>query len=179
MLFWLLFGLIEVYFTRLRTPQALLVCVPPLAYFISHYLLLIRRKTLAESMLWLFLIGTLVISSLSVRNLIKPIDYSNLSIPEAKGESLHNKKIWVLNDSLSPYVSNKPSGFFLEWNLAKPVFHNPGYYQHVLSVANAFEKDPPDLILDPNNLMTGVLKYMPKYQAQYRREGNYYVRITE
>ncbi len=178
MLLWLLFGVMEVYFTRIRTPQALIVCVPPLAYLIGHFFLLIRRKWIAESMLWIILVGTVTMSSLAVRNLIPSIRYSDLFLQPVAGTELNGKKIFVLDNSLSAYLSNKPSGFFLEWSLFRMVFEEPGYYQHVLAVAKAFEKDPPEIILDPNNLMPGVLKYLPDLQARYRREGERYVRIN-
>jgi hypothetical protein len=176
MFLWLMFGLIEVMLTRLRTPQSLLVCIPPLAYFINHYLLLIKRKWIAEIMLWLLLIGVVTISSLSVRNLIPRIDYSAMFIQEVP-LPVQNKKIWVMDDSTTAYLTNKPSGFFLDWQLAKPIFDDPGVYQHVLLVHAAFEKDPPDIIIDPNNQLAGVLTYLPDIRKKYRREGEQYVRI--
>ncbi len=177
MFLWLLFGMIEVYFTRLRTPQSVLVCVPPLAYFINHYLLIIKRKAIAEAALWIFILGTVAVNSLSVRNLIDSIDFGALFIREENHPDVKGKKILVLDASYSVYLTNQPAGFFLEWELVRPVFEEPDYYQHVSMVATAFAKDPPEVIFDPNNLMPRMLKYLPGIQAQYRKEGDRFVRI--
>jgi len=177
MLLWLVFGLIEVYLTQLRTPQSLLVCVPPFAYFISHYFLLIKRKAIAEIMLWLFLMGIVTMGSLSVRQKFQSIDFSKMFITENSQLKVKEKKITVLDSGLSLYVSNKPAGFFLDWNLARPVFEKPDFYQHILIIADAFEKDPPAIIFDPNNLMPRFMKYLPEVEVKYKREGAQWVRI--
>lgn len=177
MFLWLLFGMIEVYFARLRTPQSLLVCVPPLAYFINHYLLLIKRKAIAEAALWIFILGTMAINSLSVRNLMSSIDFRPLFILEESQLDVKGKKILVLDASYSAYLTNQPAGYFLEWELVRPVFEEPDYYQHVSMVASAFAKDPPEIIFDPNNLMPRMLKYLPAIQVQYRKQGERYVRL--
>jgi hypothetical protein len=176
MLLWLVFGLIELYLSRQRTPQALLVCVPPIAYFVSHFLLMIKRKALAETMLWFFIFGIIGVNSLAIRNLIGVNNFSSLLVSE-KPSDWKGKKLMVLEDTLDPYITNNPAGYFLEWKLCKQVFEDPGYYQHVLTVADAIEKDPPDVIFDPNNLMSPFLFFLPEVQSRYRREKNMYVRI--
>jgi hypothetical protein len=179
MLLWLLFGLLEIYFTRLRTPQALIVCVPPLAYFISHLFLLIKRKALAETLLWILIGGLITINSLSVRQSIQPIDFSNLVMQQQQVFPWKDKKIMLLDNSLAPYLSNRPSGYFLEWSLCSQVFEDPGYYQHILAVAEALEKDPPEVIFDPQDLMKGVFPYLPEAQKQYRKENDSYIHLVK
>ena len=69
----------------------------------------------------------------------------------------------VLSDDLSPLLNNKPAGIFLEWKLTEPVFNEPQYYQHVSAVATALQKDPPELILDPNNKLEGFIPFCLKF----------------
>jgi hypothetical protein len=171
MFFWLIFGLIEIFFSRHRTPQTLLVLIPPVSYFINHYLLLINRKWIAETMLWIFILGTIAISSMAVRKMGVPVDYSKMFVaPGAFTES--NNKIMVLADDLTPFLQNKPAGIFLDWKLAEPFFNDPQYYQHVLVVADAFEKDPPDVVLDPQNRLAAFMPFLPEIRKKYTREGN-------
>lgn len=176
MFFWLIFGLLEVFLSRHRTPQALLVCVPPIVYFINHYLLLINRKWIAETMLWIFVIGVISVASLSVRDKWLPVDYSKLTLAEYSS-AYSDRRIMVLTEDLSPFLKNKPAGIFLEWNLAKPVFDDPQYYQHVVAVAQAFQKDPPDLILDPHQKLAAFMPFLPEIQREYKQEGNSYRRV--
>lgn len=175
MFLWLIFGLLEVFFSRQRTPQTMLVCVPPVAYFINHYLLLINRKWIAETMLWIFVVGILTLNSLTVRNKVPSVDYSKLFL-QPSNETITNKKIMVLSDDLSPLLNNKPAGIFLEWKLTEPVFNEPQYYQHVSAVATALQKDPPELILDPNNKLEGFIPFLPEIQRKYYREGKVWKR---
>ena len=58
------------------------------------------------------------------------------------------------------------------------MFEEPDFYKHIVLVAEAFEKDPPEIILDPNNLMPGILKYMPNVGAKYLKEKDRYVRVA-
>lgn len=179
MLLWFVFGIIEVYFTRLRSPQALIVCVPPLAYFISYLFLIIKRKALAETLLWILIGGLITVSSLSVRQFIQSIDFSNLVMQQQQVFPWKDKKIMLLDNSLAPYLSNRPSAYFLEWSLCRQVFEEPGYYQHILAVAQALEKDPPEIIYDPQDYMKGVFPYLPDAKRQYRKENDSYIRIVQ
>lgn len=178
MFIWLIFGLLEILFSRQRTPQALLVCIPPIAYFINHYLLLINRKWIAETMLWIFILGILTVSSLAVRNKWVPVDYSRLFVASSNIKE-SGKKIMVLTDDLTPFLQNRPAGIFLDWSLAKPVLNDPQFYQHVLAVADAFQKDAPDLVIDPENKLVTFMPFLPEIQRKYRLEGSVYRRMKE
>jgi hypothetical protein len=178
MFFWLIFGLLEIFFSRQRTPQSMLVCIPPIVYFINHYLLLINRKWIAETMLWIFVIGILAMASLAVRNKWVPVDYSKLFVATSSSTE-SGKKIMVLADDLTPFLQNKPAGIFLEWSLTEPVLNDPQYYQHVLAVTDAFQKGAPDLVIDPENKLEVFMPFLPEIQRKYRREGNVYRRVIE
>jgi hypothetical protein len=177
MFLWLVLGIVETYFGQTRTPQSLLVCAPPIAYFISHYFLLIRRKWIAETMMWLFVITLLVMNSLSIRNFVPGINLSKIQLNDGNRLNFSGKKILVMEDDMSPYVSNSTSTYFLDWNLSQHIFKEPDVYQHVLVVSKAFEEDPPDVIIDHGNNLKGVLPYLPQVREKYRREGDHYIRI--
>jgi hypothetical protein len=129
-------------------------------------------------MLWVFVIGILTTASLAVRNKWIPVDYSKLFAATSSGTE-SGKKIMVLADDLTPFLQNKPAGIFLEWSLAEPVLSDPQYYQHILAVADAFQKGAPDLVIDPENKLGPFVPFLPEIQMKYRREGNVYRRIEE
>ena len=87
MLVWLIISIIEIGITRELTPHSFITFVPALAYFISHYILLIRRRWIAESMMWIFLLSTIGISTASRLNKIESIDYSGLFVKDSKYKS--------------------------------------------------------------------------------------------
>lgn len=176
MLIWLVFGVVEVWLTRNRTAQSLVVCMPPIAYFISHYLSRIRRRWLAETMLWIFIGGLLTISTLGLEGKINSISYAQ-TFAGNDSSDLNGKKLLVLSPDLAVYRTNKAAGFFPEWSISEPIFSNPGYYENVVTVYNAFLVDPPDVIIDPSGLMPELFSHMPAIARQYRKEGEGFVRI--
>lgn len=177
MIFWLLFGVIEVWIARQRTAQSLIVCAAPVAYMIAFYLIRIKRKRLANFMLLLLTGATLTIGGLGISGKIKSIDYSQ-NFPDTEQTKYTGKKILVLSDKLDYFNNNMAGGFFPEWNLCEPLFREPGYYEHVEILYQAFKKNPPDLIIDPENLMPGVFYYLPAAGASYSKSGDTYFRIS-
>lgn len=174
---WMLFCVLQLLITREFTPHSLVIFIPSLAYFISHYLLLIRRRWIAETMLWGFLVGILLMNFLSRRGSIDRVDYRGLFPVESTAyEHLRNERVMVLAPEWTPYQHNKMSGFFLDWTLSKEIFEQPDYYDHVMLVFQSLERDPPDTIIDPNDFMKGYFERMPQLQTQYKREGVYYKR---
>jgi hypothetical protein len=165
-------------FSRELTPHSLLVLLPTLTYFISHYFLLIRRRWLSELMLLVFVISVISVSLLSRYDRIKSIDYSGMFIPPKVSSAFAGKKVAMLGDDLTVYRNNVLGGYFLNWNLSKDIIENPSYYENVIILNSAFQNDPPDVIIDKRNLMEGILKRIPSLRKQYRKEGDHYVRIS-
>lgn len=176
MVFWLIFGLIEVWIARQRTAQSLIVCVAPLAYLINFYLIRIRRPRIANFMLWLFLSGTLTVAVMSNSGKIPSVSYSK-NYPNTIQSDFTNKKMLVLTDAPEHFKQNSCGGFFPEWALCEELFREPGYYEHVEILNQAFQKNPPDLIIDPADLMPGVFHYLPDFESDYQKSGDRYVRI--
>jgi hypothetical protein len=42
----------------------------------------------------------------------------------------------------------------------------------------AFKKSPPEVIVDPENLMPGVFYYLPELSTAYRKSGDSYFKIS-
>ncbi len=165
-------------FTKELTPHSLLVLLPTLTYFITHYFLLIRRRWISEIMLWLFVGSLISICLLSRYNHIGRIDYSGLFVSSKEHYPFKGKKVTVLSNDLSVYRDNVLGGYFLNWKLSKDLFENLMYYENVIVLNNAFQSNPPDVIIDKSNLMEGVLKRIPSLRKQYRKEGDHYIRIS-
>jgi hypothetical protein len=177
MLLWMIVAIIEVFFTRERTPHSFITLVPPLAYFITHYLLLIRRKRLAETMLWLFLLGILGVSWFAKNNRLPQVSYAPMIVVEKHQNKIIGKKVMCLDDDPTIYLHNRVGGFFLNSQLSQLIIRHPEYYHHVLLMNDVFEKDPPEIIVDKNNLMQPFFDRIPKWKKQYVRNAFYYTRL--
>lgn len=179
MFLWLLFSIVQVFVARQVSPASLVTFIPPLTYFISHYLLLIRRRWRAELMLWLFLIGLLSMNYFSKKNQIESIDYSDLfPVDGVYDQSIKNKKVMLLAPGWSLYRQNALGGIFFNWELSKNIFDDLSRYKNVEKVASSFETEEPEIIVDEHNYMQQVLERIPELKKKYRKEGKIYRKIS-
>jgi hypothetical protein len=179
MFLWLLFSIVQVFVARQVSPASLVTFIPPLTYFISHYLLLIRRRWRAELMLWLFLIGLLSMNYFSKNNRIESIDYSDLFLVDGVyDQSIKNKKVMLLAPGWSLYRQNALGGIFFNWELSKNIFDDLSRYKNVEKVASSFETEEPEIIVDEHNYMQQVLERIPELKKKYRKEGKIYRKIS-
>jgi len=148
---------IQVFFAADRRPQSMIPFIPPVSFFLTHFLLLIRRRRFAEIHLWTLLIGIVTVAYLARYDKIGYIQYKDLIVNDNLG-SVHGKRILVLKDQPEKFVNNHLAAAFYEWKLCRPIFEEPDYYQNVQIVDELFERDLPEEIIDPNNLMEGFLK---------------------
>lgn len=178
MLLWMIVGLVEIVFTQQRTPHSFITLIPSLTYFISHYLLLIRRKRIAEIMLWLLVLGVLGVSWLAKAGRLSSVNYANLIVVEKSKSGIAGKRVLNLDDDITIYQRNKVAAFFLDPKLSQSVSKHPEYFKNVLLMQLSFEKDAPEIIVDKDDLMKPFFQRMPKWKPQYKREGVYYRRVN-
>src|SRR6185436_16274389 len=159
-------------------PHSFYVFLPILSYFISHYFLLIRRRWIAEIMLWMFLFGIVFVGSMARYGKMKSIDYSALLTSSTTSKIAKDKKVMVLGDNEKVYLNNSMGGYFLNWNLSREVFEDIDYFENVIIIESAFRMDPPDLIIDEKGLMETVMERIPALKTKYKREGTQYKKIS-
>lgn len=179
MLLWMLFALIEILIAREFSPHRFVILIPSLAYLISHYLLLIRRKWIAEIMLWILLFSVVGLSTAARFQKITQIDYSKMFLKNSEYPSIKDKKVFTLNNHIEIYQDNTAVTFFLNWDLSKEIFLLNQYYKDLVVINNSFVNDPPDVIVDKDNIMKDVFSRLPKLQSQYKRNGIFYQRIVK
>jgi hypothetical protein len=177
MFLWMVIALIQVAITRALSPHSFILFVPSLAYFITHYFLLIRRKWLAEYILIFFLLAIVSVAMLARYNKISWVAFNKMFVtpPDI---TFQNKSLLVLKDELGYYKANTQAGGFLEWSLCSPIFDEPDYYENVILVSKAFDNNAPDVIIDPNNKMKAFFNRMPTLTKRYRREKDIYLKIN-
>ncbi len=177
MFIWLFFSLLQGFLSKEIRAQSFITIIPSLSFFIAHYLLLIRRRRLAEISLWILMTGTLTVSYLARYHVLESVSYKSLLVETSPSFST-NKRILVLDDDLTPYRENKLASPFLNWRLSKSFFIEPDYYEHVILVHEGLTADPPEIIRDADNLLAPFLDRMPALQKRYKKEGIYYYQIV-
>ena len=172
MFLWIVFSLVEIFLTRQLSPHSLIIMIPSLSYFLSHYLLLVRRKWIAESMLWILVIGVISACFLAARGNLGSIDYSRMYVSAPKKPlPVTDKKVMVLGDDLSVYRNNTLGGYFLDWRLSERTLGGIQYYDYVLKIDEMFQTHPPDVIVDQRGLFGTLASRIPSLTHQYRKQG--------
>jgi hypothetical protein len=143
--------------------------IPSVSFFLTHFLLLIRRRRFAEINLLVLFLGIVTVAYLSRYNKIDQIKYHQMIVPEAPASVLANRQILVLDDQPELFLNNRLATSFYEWELCRPLFEQPDYYEHVVQVNRAFATELPEVIVDPENLMKGFLDRIPALEVKYEK----------
>lgn len=173
MFMWIVFSVIEIFLTRQLSPHSMIIMIPSLAYFFSHYLLLIRRRWIAEIMLWLLIVGVISISTAAMKGNIGAIDYSRMFVSTPRRPvPVTDKMVMVLGDDISVYRNNKLGGYFLDWGLSERTLSGTDYYENVLKVDEMFQEVPPDVIVDQLGMFKALASRIPSLDNKYKKQGD-------
>lgn len=175
MLVWLLLSLIMLIWAE-NMITSFILFVPAAAFIITHYFLLIRGVLKAELLFGIFWIGIIFLNTSSYFqwfSLDKYIAYDNLIVRTTQYDEVsNNKKIIVLGDDLNIYKNSSLATPFLDWGLSQEVLTNPEYYDNATSLYHGFYLDPPDLIIDKEELMPALRERVVFLEKEYESIGN-------
>lgn len=179
MFLWMVFACFQILYSRHLRPQSFITLAPCLTFFITHFLLLIRRKKFAEMNLWILFLGVITINFLARYGYLDGVKYEKLIVAPSPAVEIKDKKLLVLENDLTYYVHNKLATPFFNWRLSKEIFEDPDYYQNVLMVYEAFKKDPPEIIIDKNGYLKMYMDRIPELKTKYSfSESGVYTRIS-
>ncbi len=174
---WMGIAAVELWLHPALAPNNFITFVPPMTYFVSHYLLLIRRKRLAELMLWLLIAGLLTVNFVTRHGFIKEVSYAGIfPKPSPYSAQVQGKRVMIIGSDIALYAENSLGGSFSDWELSREYFENPDYFENIIRIHTAFKEDAPEVIIDEANLMPNVFARLPEISALYRREGALYFR---
>jgi hypothetical protein len=176
-LLWFLAAILSIALMPFLAPMQFITFVVPLAYFAILYFANFKKIWIAELIFLFVFIAVLFINyqafipKFANVNLAK-LDKLRIS-ENKKDKDIENKKVLVLGNDLSPYIANKTATPYINWNLSKTEFVNIDNYENVINIIHNFDKDPPQIIFDQENLLEKVFQRIPKLAVKYKkiREG--------
>lgn len=175
----LLFGsLLVLAIAREVAPYMLLFLVLILAFFVPHYLLLIKKRWKSE-LAFLLLALLPVISGIGVYNgWFYPANYLQMErlyvVEPNEAHIYQNKKVLVLGNDKSFYKNAKLATPYLNWLLCEQLFNDPDYYSKLMVINRHLSSDMPEVIVDTNGLMRPIFDRLPTLKAQYISQDGYY-----
>jgi len=179
MFVWMVFSALFVLLATQHSPNIYMVFVPALAFYICHYLLVIRNRILTEVIFLIIFAVTILLNHGTTYEFFptsKFIKLENYIVGEGDDE-LKGKKVLVLDNNLEPYINCQHATPFLDWSIVKELFTNLDYYDNQVIIYNGFKEDMPDVILDPKVVMPEVFDKIPALATSYRKIKGRYVLI--
>lgn len=154
-------------------PMMFLSFVPPMAYFTYFYFEGIRRTWLAETIFLTAFILMLLLFYQGAMGLIPGAELGRLSNLQVKTSPLpariQNKRILIIGEDISAYRQNRLATPYLNWDLAKYDLKNLDNYEAVINVFDHFRKDPPDYIIDREDVVPTLFRRAPALANQYEK----------
>ncbi|WP_370088088.1 hypothetical protein [Ekhidna sp.] len=170
---WLmLFGAVATFFlSNEKSMHELVFGVPPIAYFWTHYFMLLKRKIFRFIMPGLLIFGLVAYSCFSYLNLAKPM--------QVEKEGVENSSTMILGSNLAYYVDRKILTPCFNEHLSQRAFEGLDYYITAGELYKLIERANPELILDEMKIMPEIRERFPELANKYRHQGgNSYRKIS-
>lgn len=151
-------------------PSQLILFVPALSFFLSHYVLLLRKPFYKLTLPYLLVVGLLCYPYL-------PFHETNLKLsesPEPKQE-----KLLYFGKDLAEYQSYRMASPFLDQKLSARWLKKLDYYQPAARIQDNLLASDPDVIIDDQGVVSKLFFRFPQLEARYERRGSNYYKIQD
>jgi hypothetical protein len=133
--------------------------VPVIAFFLSHFLTVVKRKIVTDGAIILFVIAIgfgLYQQRTDEELIIQPAD-------EVYG------KVLCMTDDISYFnhPQNFPATRFLRWRMSKRYFENVSEKENQAKIYLSFKRDLPQTIIDPEGYCKEMFEYIPALGELY------------
>jgi hypothetical protein len=173
MALWFVIAVVTIGLMPFLAPMVFLSFVPPMAYFTYYYFENVRKAWLAELGFLIAFCLILLFFYQGALGLIPRSDLgrlSNLQVqPSPLPVDIQNRHVLIIGEDLSAYRKNHLATPYLNWDLAKYDLKNLDNYDAVINVFDHFRKDPPDYIVDRENVVGKLFQRAPALAAQYEK----------
>ncbi len=151
-------------------PSQLILFVPALSFFLSHYVLLLRKPFYQFTVPYLLVIGLLVYPYLSIHQ-------SNQKLIEPK--ELKQEKLLYFGSGMEQYQFYQIGSPFLDQKLSTRWLGKLDYYQPAARIYDNLMASDPDVIIDDQGVVSKLFFRFPQLEARYERRGSSYFRIRD
>ncbi|MEZ0539018.1 hypothetical protein [Fibrella arboris] len=172
MLMWAITAVLTIPLMPFLAPMLFLLFVPPMAFFAVLYFASVRRVWLRELT---FLGVAMAIAGILYQGAMRVVPglevgrLSNLQVkPSTLPDYIRNRKVLIIDEDLSGYRYNQPATPYLNWDLAKYDLRNLDSYEAVIDIYDNFRQDPPDYVVDRQQVIPKLFQRVPALAALYK-----------
>lgn len=148
----------------------LVFITPVIAYFLTHYFILLKKRFFQFAMPFIIIVGALIYSILI---------YSNWSDSLLVKKELTEGNTMILGSNLNYYVDSEAGSPCFNDELSQTAFEGLNYYGSATRIYELLIKANPDLIIDEMDVADQLFNRFPTLEKEYRKDGtNRYRRIS-
>lgn len=172
MSFYMLAGIGMLLLSREIATFQLIFFVPFLAFFISHYLLIIRNWLMLEVTAFLIVL-TLFLNHVMTREgwlfYANLVNYEKLYAQKNWLDNAHTgKSLFYIGRDLNHYRDQPLATPFLDWQLSEEVLRGQSYYDNNVLVYKAIKQELPQVIVDDMGVLAEIFSRLPTIADRYR-----------
>lgn len=174
MIFWIVAAASVIILVEQYNPAQFIYMTVPMSFFVTHHLLSIRKKYLANLYLYVLLLLFFIsgIANLYADKSFYPIAVEKFWADLPKTKKYQNKRLLVLGNQHEYYLHNQLATPYLNWQLAEKIhFTKTDRYAVLQAIYQSFSADLPEVIIDQKGLLTNVFYHIPELGEQYRKQG--------
>ncbi len=153
-------GIAIILLSNEKAGTELLFLVPPIAYFWTHYFILLKRRFFKALMPFLLVFGILVLSVVFYNNQLHSI------LIDVEGTK---SKTMVIGEKLELYLSSPILSPFFNGSISKDILDELDSYEGATNFHEIFKSTDPDRIVDQLGAMQKIMHRFPEIQNNYRR----------
>lgn len=172
MLVWLVMAVVAAAVERAAAPGALVLLLPPLAYFSLFLWQRHRQSWLLELLLLLFINAVVVLRYRAqvprLESLLHMPAESRFGLePDPRYAALRGQTLLILGPDDRAYFNNHPATPYLDWTLSQVDFGHLNEYAAVVRVAQRMGPTPPTYLLDQSRVVPRLQQLLPGIFSAY------------
>ncbi len=173
MVIWFGVAVLTIVLMPFLAPMVFLSFVPPMAYFTVFYFENMRKQWLAELGFTVAFAVMMLLFYQGAMGLLPNVELGQLSQLQVKPSPLpaeiQNQRVLIIGEELSAYRTNRLATPYLNWDLSKYDLNNLDNYEAVINVFDHFKNDPPDYIIDRENVIQKLFQRAPALASRYEK----------
>ena len=95
--------------------------------------------------------------------------------PTPWDDLVRGKKLLIIGDEPDAYLHAYPATPYLNWNLSSSHLQQTKAFDNLSDIYYNFNNDPPDIIIDQENLIPDLFDHMPTISRLYRKQDEAYL----
>ncbi|NMM46952.1 DUF6427 family protein [Marinigracilibium pacificum] len=164
--------------SRDRSLYHLLLFVPPMAFFLSHYFLIIRRKWMAE-LQWIVFFSCVLFINYGLYYQNDYLNEAGLNVWSEetflfKADDISSKvkgsSLLIIGSHPQYYIDANLATPYFNWDISEPYFMNTSRYSRIVHLYNSLVNDPPEIILDFEKRIPILEENLPILSDSYETE---------